>query len=373
MAQKTGIATQIGYVSEVTPGTAVTAGMTFLPLATGGLDKTIDFLESDAIIAGRETDTSDMWALGAIKCGGPVGFELYNKNLRFLFKNMFGAESGSGPYTYTPGDLAGLALTVQEGIPDLAGTVQPWTFTGCKISEWEIAVDEGQIATLGLDILAMNAWDVRTVADGVTNSTTAVTSATAVFGADDVGKPISGSGIPSAATIASVQSATAATISAAATATATSVTFTIGIALATASYTSALTPLHYVHSTLSVAGSAFKVKSAKIKGNNGFAERRFCGQRTTDEPLAEKKKVYTGELMAEFNNMTAYRRFVNGTEAALVITISNGTNSVVVTANVRHDGSKPKADLGLIQQSIPFTCKASSTDASAITAVVSTA
>lgn len=68
----------------------------------------------------------------------------------------------------------------------------------------------------------------RTVTDGgTTNTSTAVTSATAAFTQYDVGATITGTGIPAGTLIASVQSATAATLTAAATATATGVTFVI--------------------------------------------------------------------------------------------------------------------------------------------------
>lgn len=60
-----------------------------------------------------------------------------------------------------------------------------------------------------------------------TNTDTTLTSATAAFKASDVGRPITGAGIPAATTIASVTSATEIELSAAATATATDVTVTI--------------------------------------------------------------------------------------------------------------------------------------------------
>lgn len=64
--------------------------------------------------------------------------------------------------------------------------------------------------------------------DGATtNTNTTLTSATAAFKASDAGKPISGAGIPAAATIASVTNATTVVLSAAATATATGVTVTV--------------------------------------------------------------------------------------------------------------------------------------------------
>ena len=62
---------------------------------------------------------------------------------------------------------------------------------------------------------------VRSVTDAVLNSTTTVTSATAAFVAADVGRPVTGTGIPNGTTISAVTNATTITLSAAATATAT--------------------------------------------------------------------------------------------------------------------------------------------------------
>lgn len=68
----------------------------------------------------------------------------------------------------------------------------------------------------------------RTVTDGVTTNTDAtVTSATARFRAEDVGKAITGAGIPDGATIATFNSATSVELSVPATATASGVTVTV--------------------------------------------------------------------------------------------------------------------------------------------------
>lgn len=61
-----------------------------------------------------------------------------------------------------------------------------------------------------------------------TNGDATITSASAAFAATDAGRPISGTGIPTGATIASVTSATEVELSAAATATGTGITITIG-------------------------------------------------------------------------------------------------------------------------------------------------
>ncbi len=88
-------------------------------------------------------------------------------------------------------------------------------------------------ATAGITGLIPKAATVikhsRFVADGVLNSTTTITSATAAFTSADVGSSISGAGIPAGATMASVTNATTAVISAAATATGGGVTLTITV------------------------------------------------------------------------------------------------------------------------------------------------
>ncbi len=73
--------------------------------------------------------------------------------------------------------------------------------------------------------------EARTVASvGTTNLSAAITGPANSFNEEDAGRPISGTGIPAAATILSVASGTAATLSANATATGT-ITATIGSAV----------------------------------------------------------------------------------------------------------------------------------------------
>jgi hypothetical protein len=78
------------------------------------------------------------------------------------------------------------------------------------------------------DVILANATS-RAPTDGVTTNLSAtVSSATAAFVSTDVGKTITGTGIPASTTILSVTSSTVAVLSAACTATATGITFTIG-------------------------------------------------------------------------------------------------------------------------------------------------
>lgn len=156
MSIGTGLAGQIAYGEESVWGTAVTPSRA-LPLISEKIDTKIDRLESKGIIAGRTVQDSIAWAPGRKAYAGPIQHELYDHALTFILKHTFGtyAVTGSGPYVHTmsPGDITGKGLTVQVGRPDVTGTVQPFTHAGGKIRKLEIAAKEGEIATVGLDML----------------------------------------------------------------------------------------------------------------------------------------------------------------------------------------------------------------------------
>lgn len=300
----TGIKGQWGLKEESTWGTAVTVDE-FFPIMSHSVNEDIDRIESDTQIAGRRTMDSTQWKEGARSVGVSVQSLLYATGTRNLLKQMFGGETGAGPYTYTPTDLEGTSFTGQVGIPGTGGTVHPFTYSGAKVSSWEIAANEGNNVTLGWDILAK---DVTT-----------------------------------------------------------------GTALATASY-GTLNPFCFVNSSFTIAGSAYKVKQFRLAGNNSLVERRFDGQNHTDEPLEEDLRVYDGSFTSEFIDLTQMNRFRNGTEAALVSTFNDGAgNTLVITKNVRFDGSTPDlAGRGIVDLDVPYKC-VGSTDAAAITAVLTLA
>lgn len=169
MAARSGIAAQFGCVAETTVGTAVTV-ISFYPLVSESIQRDEDFSQSDAIYAGRNVMTFDQQNSGNVMVAGDIGLELNTLSMRPLLKAMFGTEAGSGPYTYTPGDLYGNSLTIQIGRPGVDGTVRPFTYAGCKVASWEIACAAGEIATLGLTIMG-----------SVVDETTGVALATASY------------------------------------------------------------------------------------------------------------------------------------------------------------------------------------------------
>jgi hypothetical protein len=138
--------------------------------------------------------------------------------------------------TFTPQDVG--AIVVGDGIPEGATIASVTDTTHAELSDVATVSDTGVDVSLTrnlstvvhgvLDDLGdMDSLLVRTVTDGVLNSTTTVTSATAAFTAADVGAVVTATGVPAGTTIASRTNATTVVLSAAATATATGVTVKI--------------------------------------------------------------------------------------------------------------------------------------------------
>lgn len=303
MAAGTGIAAQVGVALETTWGTEVTTGATFIPLVSESVQRNEDHTISNAIRAGRFVLGSEQWNGGVVAVGGGLEFELDNKNVRTLFKCMFGTESTNSPYTYSPADLTGDSFTLQIGKPSSSGTVHPFTYAGTKVNTWEISATVGEMVKLSLDVIAKSE--------------------------------------------------------------------TTSTALMTASYTSSSLPFKFTGATLTIAGSAVNtVRDMSIKGDNKLARRQFLGTQSTAEPFPSDMYEYTGKVTTDFESLTAYNRFVTGTEAALVMTFTRGSSTIVITCNVKFDGMTPNvAGRDILAQELPFMCIGSTTDASAITAV----
>lgn len=159
MAIKSGLAAQLGIKTETVVGTAVTVDR-FYPLVSESVTAEYERLESAGIIAGRRLLTSEQWNGGNITIGGDIGLELYRQNMGLWWSHILGANNttGSGPYTHTAtiGDLSGKSFTTQIGKPGVGGTVHPFTYAGCKVASWELAVAQNEIATLGVTLAAMS-------------------------------------------------------------------------------------------------------------------------------------------------------------------------------------------------------------------------
>lgn len=148
------MAGQMGIKTETTVGTAVTPDI-FVPVLKASANIDEGYIRSNSIRAGRRTRNPAR--LGARVVGGSVEMELYNSSIATLLKHAFGAVATAGTYihTYTPGAHLAKSFTLQLGIEDTAGTVQPFTFSGCKMDSWQLtaAVGDG-LAKFSFDFTA---------------------------------------------------------------------------------------------------------------------------------------------------------------------------------------------------------------------------
>jgi len=337
---QSGLFAQIGFGDETTPGNDV-APTYALPFTDESLDAKPARIDGDEIISGRAGEDSSQWAPGLVTVGGDTKHVLYPTGIRKHLDAMFGppsSTSGSGPYvdTYTPvaGNLGGHAKTVQKGVPGVGGVISPVTLSGCKCASWAIGFKAGEKVTHAITWVGMKAQiGSRVTAAGVTTSGSPNISDTgAAFTNADVDKLVSGSitGIPAGTYIKSVTDPTHAVMTANATATTSSNAFTIGRPLAAATFPSPLPSAYtFLQSTVSANGQTVKVKEGTLAGDNGLAvDRDFCGQRWIDEPLEASTRKYTGTITMEFTDLAQQTLFFAGTEFALVVTFTQGANSI---------------------------------------------
>lgn len=295
---------QIGWKTEVTPGTAVVVD-TFLPIRSESIKQNINYLDTQTISARKVLRLTKQ---GAKSIEGSFSTELPNTDIATLLKHMFGtvATAGLGPYThtYTPGDLTGDSLTIQVGRPASNGTVHPFTYAGCKISGWSIGASVGEIATLDCDVVGMSE--------------------------------------------------------------------TTGTALAAASYDSSWEPFVFTEASLTVAGSAVAtVREASLEAGNAVEARHRLGSALSLQPLEIGLREYSGQVVTDFDSLTHYNLFVNGTESTLVLRFNNGTQTLEITMNVQFTGETPElSGFDLLAQTLPYRCISSTSDAAAITAVL---
>lgn len=308
MPLASGLGGQVGFAAESTYGTFV-APTRFLELTSSSLKYERERIESNGIRAGRRV--LHRWTAGVQRVAGDVEFEMSPQGFGLIWQHILGAnvDSGSNPYTHTmtPGDLAGKSLSIQVGKPDIGGVVRAFTYLGCKVTGAELSA-------------AVNEYAMLTVSFYGNHLDTAQT-------------------------------------------------------LGTATYPTGLTPFDFTKGTVTLAGSGFDVKEFTLSIDNGLAvDRHFIRSTTPErskEPLENTRRSYTGNLVADFTDLTAFNRFVNGTEAALVLTFNAGASAqTTITMNVRFDGEDPDLGQELLEQPLPFKAVSSTSDAAAITVAV---
>lgn len=161
---RTGMEALLAAAEEAGYG-AFQAPNRFFPFVSESMVTPRERIESAGIRKGQRLIRSDQWQEGRRSPGGDVTVELSHRNMGIWLEHMFGAVATAQPdavnspsvfeHTFTPGELDGKSLTVQVGQPSLDGVVQPFSFLGCKIPSWELAVSaSNEIARVRTSLVA---------------------------------------------------------------------------------------------------------------------------------------------------------------------------------------------------------------------------
>lgn len=154
---------QLTAVDEVTYATAVTTSRAW-EFNSESIAETEGRTEGEPLRTGytRRNDRFTPYFAGA---AGTVEFDVLTKGFGFWLKHMMGAVATTGPaettvYTHTGtfGELVGDSFTMQVNRPfHPAGTNQAFTYSGGKITNWNLSnsVDGNLVLSLDMDFAAV--------------------------------------------------------------------------------------------------------------------------------------------------------------------------------------------------------------------------
>lgn len=153
-----GLGGQLGIKAEGTYGTPEVVDR-FYESNSEGIEVDVGKIYSRGIGTGRfqRNDRVKSYIKGA---AGSIEMDVLNKSFGLWFQHMLGQDTITGAgadKTHTcihdPLALQGKSLTLQVGRPDIAGVVQPFTFEGGKVVDWELkaAIDEKLSLAVNMD------------------------------------------------------------------------------------------------------------------------------------------------------------------------------------------------------------------------------
>lgn len=313
MGFPSGLSAQLGYKQETTWGTAVTPD-TFVPFLSESLKYDPGILTSNGIITGTLLTRESQVTNGKITAGGDIQLEMYDRSVGVLLYHALGSvttTATTAPYTHTMSvsSLFGKGLTVQVGRPDKTGTVQPFTYSGCKVASWEVAVTAGEIGTLGMTLVAQD----ETTATGLVSATFTTPTPSPMTGV------YSGGSFSLAGSSLCVRS-------------------------------------------VKISGD-----------NKLNVDRRCIGSRLINEPVKMDHTELKGEMTLEFPDLYHYNRFRAGTTGTMQFGLANqdGSSTLTVIANVRTMAAPVNvSNRDILMQTMSFACLATNSDAGAFTMVL---
>lgn len=255
MAIRSGLAAQLGLGVESTWGTSVTPTR-FYEFNEEGFSLSVERIASEGLRAGNRVLRSDRYAVGQKAVEGSVTMDMTAENSALLFKHGLGACSS----TNTSGSVYTHTCTLGD----------PYSL--------------GLTAEVG-----------RPGNDGTVRAFTYAGAKISEFSLSNAVNEL----LVGEFSFVAKDEATG--------------------SVTTASYPASQELLSFSGATISLAGSSYECKDFSVSVNNGLdAERYILGSQTINQPVAASMTEISGEITAEFKDLTAYNRFVNASHAAIV-------------------------------------------------------
>ena len=160
MGTRSGLDAQLGFAAESVFGTGV-AVTRFVEFDNEDMKFQPTWLEGEGLRAGRKFKRASRASVSRKDVNGKFDIKVPNKGLGLLLKHMIGssatatqiASSDAYEQVHTPGDLYGKSLTIQVGRPEPGtGTVRPFAYTGCKVTQWEMTLQDGDHLKLSVTL-----------------------------------------------------------------------------------------------------------------------------------------------------------------------------------------------------------------------------
>jgi Phage tail tube protein len=156
-------------VTESTYGVAQSlSGAKFTALDSDSMELRKITKESTGIFQGKLFPRGNRRVITGWNAGGGVVMDIPAQGLQQWLFPMFGSygqtlsalteDASTGAYkaVHAPGPLETHTFTWQKGVPSITGVVEPFTYTGCKITDWELSCAKDEIAKLTITMWARN-------------------------------------------------------------------------------------------------------------------------------------------------------------------------------------------------------------------------
>jgi adhesin HecA-like repeat protein len=399
MAVGSGLSATFGFASETTVGTPV-AVTRFIEADTESIALKKHTVQGAGQRGGALVRRGQRRQVVAREAAGDITFDVPTNGFGLILQHMISGTAptptsiGGGLFQqiHNVGSLQGKSFTTQIIRPDTTGvlTQQAFTYPGCKVTGWELAVKQaGQLTAK----VTVDALDEATPQNGFANTTlsSAASAAAATFSTVatipvgsyvtlDTGllretvltTNVSGAGpfVITIATPLAFAHATATPVGSA-----TGVNYGAAVALQTASYTAGVNILDFSQGTLTAGGSTAvtsgkwtntggqvvaNVRSVTLKGTNPLKVDRWgLGQQVRSEQLENNWRDYSIDVELDYNSRLFYDAYAADTPLTLQFSFAGRGGaqlSFYMPVGFQEDGATPQvASEDIIIQKLAFT------------------